>query len=51
MRKATMAKPKIATAALASCFGCHMSLLDIDERILELVDSIKVVIVEDAQRL
>ena len=31
-----MAKPKIATASLAGCFGCHMSLLDIDERILEL---------------
>lgn len=32
-----MAKPKIATANLTGCFGCHMSLLDIDERILELV--------------
>ena len=32
-----MSKPKIATAALSSCFGCHMSVLDIDERILELV--------------
>ena len=31
-----MAKPRIATASLAGCFGCHMSLLDIDERILEL---------------
>ncbi len=30
-------KPKLATAALAGCFGCHMSLLDIDERILDLV--------------
>ena len=27
----------VATAALCGCFGCHMSLLDIDERILELV--------------
>ncbi len=36
-----MAKPKLATAALAGCFGCHMSLLDIDERILELVDLIE----------
>ncbi len=33
-----MAKPKIATTSLAGCFGCHMSLLDIDERILELVE-------------
>lgn len=32
------AKPKLATAALAGCFGCHMSLLDIDERILQLVE-------------
>jgi NAD-reducing hydrogenase small subunit len=31
-------KIKVATATLAGCFGCHMSLLDIDERILELVD-------------
>jgi NAD-reducing hydrogenase small subunit len=33
-----MAKPTLATCALTGCFGCHMSLLDIDERILELVD-------------
>ena len=32
------AKPRLATCALTGCFGCHMSLLDIDERILELVD-------------
>jgi NAD-reducing hydrogenase small subunit len=31
-------KPKIATASLAGCFGCHMSVLDIDERILQLVE-------------
>ena len=31
-------KVRIATTSLAGCFGCHMSLLDIDERILELVD-------------
>ena len=30
-------KVKIATVSLAGCFGCHMSLLDIDERILDLV--------------
>ena len=29
-------KPRIATVSLAGCFGCHMSLLDIDERILDL---------------
>ncbi len=33
-----MQKPKIATASLAGCFGCHMSLLDIDDRILKLID-------------
>lgn len=33
-----MAKPRIATTSLAGCFGCHMSLLDIDERILQLVE-------------
>ena len=32
-----MAKPKVATTSLAGCFGCHMSLLDIDDRILQLV--------------
>ena len=36
-----MAKPKMATASLAGCFGCHMSLLDIDERILDLVELIE----------
>ena len=36
-----MSKPVIATASLAGCFGCHMSLLDIDERILQLVDLVE----------
>lgn len=35
-----MAKPKIATTSLAGCFGCHMSVLDIDDRILKLVELI-----------
>jgi NAD-reducing hydrogenase small subunit len=30
-------KIKLATTSLAGCFGCHMSILDIDERILDLV--------------
>jgi NAD-reducing hydrogenase small subunit len=34
-------KPKVATASLAGCFGCHMSLLDIDERILQLIELIQ----------
>jgi coenzyme F420-reducing hydrogenase gamma subunit len=33
-----MSKPIIATASLAGCFGCHMSILDIDERILQLIE-------------
>ncbi len=33
-----MSKPRVATTSLAGCFGCHMSLLDIDERILQLID-------------
>lgn len=33
-----MAKPKVATTSLAGCFGCHMSILDIDDRILKLVE-------------
>lgn len=33
-----MAKPKIATTSLAGCFGCHMSILDIDDRILKLIE-------------
>jgi NAD-reducing hydrogenase small subunit len=32
-----MSKKKIGTVWLAGCSGCHMSLLDIDERILEVV--------------
>lgn len=32
-----MAKPKVASDWLAGCAGCHMSFLDIDERIIELV--------------
>jgi len=35
-----MSKPKVATTSLAGCFGCHMSLLDIDERLLELIELI-----------
>lgn len=34
-------KLKLATCSLAGCFGCHMSLLDIDERLLDLVDKIE----------
>ena len=30
-------KVRLATTSLAGCFGCHMSFLDIDERLFELV--------------
>ncbi|MBD3266302.1 NADP oxidoreductase [bacterium] len=33
-----MSKPLVATAHFTGCFGCHMSLLDIDERIRDLVE-------------
>ncbi len=33
-----MAKPKVASDWLAGCAGCHMSLLDIDERIAQVVE-------------
>jgi NAD-reducing hydrogenase small subunit len=38
---ATNGKPKIATTSLAGCFGCHMSLLDIDDRILKLIELVQ----------
>lgn len=34
-------KLKVATVSLAGCFGCHMSLLDIDERLFELIDRVE----------
>ncbi|MCL2156151.1 MAG: hypothetical protein FWH53_10840 [Leptospirales bacterium] len=36
-----MSKPIVATASLAGCFGCHMSLLDIDDRILQLIELVE----------
>jgi NAD-reducing hydrogenase small subunit len=36
-----MSKAVIATTSLAGCFGCHMSILDIDERILDLVQLVE----------
>jgi NAD-reducing hydrogenase small subunit len=36
-----MPRKIIATASLAGCFGCHMSFLDIDERILELAELVE----------
>ncbi len=34
-------KIRIATASLAGCFGCHMSFLDIDERLFPLLDQVE----------
>ena len=34
-------KVKIATCSLAGCFGCHMSLLDLDERLFELAERVE----------
>lgn len=34
-------KKKIATTSLAGCFGCHMSLLDVDLGILDLVELVE----------
>src|SRR5271167_3868780 len=34
---AVLPKVRIATTSPAGCFGCHMSFLDIDERILDLM--------------
>jgi NAD-reducing hydrogenase small subunit len=44
-----MSKKKIATVWLGGCSGCHMSLLDIDERILDvakLADIVKCPVVD-----
>ncbi len=38
-----MSKPRVATVWLDGCSGCHMSFLDIDERVVELLDKIDVV--------
>lgn len=40
VKSGEMEKKTIATISLAGCFGCHMSLLDIDTEILDLIDLI-----------
>lgn len=47
-----MTKKRIATVWLGGCSGCHMSLLDIDERILEvakLADIVKSPVVDQKE--
>ncbi len=34
-------KLRVATTSLAGCFGCHMSFLDIDERLLLLLEHVE----------
>jgi NAD-reducing hydrogenase small subunit len=34
-------KLKVATTSLAGCFGCHMSILDIDERLFALLEKVE----------
>jgi len=34
-------KIRVATTSLAGCFGCHMSFLDLDERLLPLADLVE----------
>ncbi len=41
MTTATKPKLRVATTSLAGCFGCHMSILDIDERILDLIEVVE----------
>jgi NAD-reducing hydrogenase small subunit len=38
-----MAKVKVATEWLAGCAGCHMSFLDMDERLVALTEFIEIV--------
>jgi NAD-reducing hydrogenase small subunit len=38
-----MSRARIATVWLDGCSGCHMSLLDMDERLIELADKIELV--------
>lgn len=34
-------KLRVATCSLAGCFGCHMSFLDMDETIVDLIEKIE----------
>ena len=36
-----MSKIRVSTCSLAGCFGCHMSFLDIDERLVDLLELVE----------
>ena len=38
-----MSKARVATLWLDGCSGCHMSLLDMDERLVDIANKIEVV--------
>lgn len=41
MSTAARTRVRLATTSLAGCFGCHMSFLDIDEHLFELVELVE----------
>ena len=41
MTTSAQPKIKIATTSLAGCFGCHMSFLDMDERLVTLLADVE----------
>ncbi len=41
IEKAPGEKIRVATCSLAGCFGCHMSFLDLDERLIDLLDYVE----------
>jgi len=41
MAESTQRKLRVATTSLAGCFGCHMSFLDIDERLFDLLQLVE----------
>ncbi|MCW9053130.1 MAG: NADP oxidoreductase [Motiliproteus sp.] len=36
-----MTKVRVSTCSLAGCFGCHMSFLDVDERLVDLLERVE----------
>jgi NAD-reducing hydrogenase small subunit len=43
MGEQMLQKPRVATVWLGGCSGCHMSFLDMDERLIELADKVDLV--------